>query len=272
MKYNRLTDNDQHLGPITIGEKSKHWRPLGISIQSGDEEHHGCSLMLRWFGWPVRVALPQIIKPWREFHPVKNDPYWDQHGGGYWNVWRREFGFTVSDGALHLYYGPQTHDSITTKSKCWFLPWREWRFVRHSLYGLDGEEFWTERQGERRSFDAYFEAKKQAPTRVFLFKDFDGEEIKATTRIEEREWLRGDKWCKWLSWFYAPKVSRSLDLEFSKEVGREKGSWKGGTMGHSIEMLPGELHESAFRRYCAQGMSSKHGTSAMTFIGAVSLT
>lgn len=47
-------------------------------------------------------------------------------------------------------------------------------------------------------------------------------------------------------------ICDTLDLEFSSEVGRRKGSWKGGTLGHGIEMLPGELHEAAFRRYCAQ--------------------
>jgi hypothetical protein len=31
-----------------------------------------------------------------------------------------------------------------------------------------------------------------------------------------------------------------------------KGSWKGGTVGHSIAMLPGELHGAAFARYCEQ--------------------
>ena len=35
-----------------------------------------------------------------------------------------------------------------------------------------------------------------------------------------------------------------------KETGSKKGSWKGGTIGHGIDMLPGELHEGAFRRYC----------------------
>lgn len=267
MKYLRLTDNDTRLGPITIGERSKTWRPFGVSLGSGDEEHSGCSVMLRAFGWSVRVATPQIIKPWREFHPVKNDPYWDQHGGGYWNVWRREFGFMVSDGALHICHGPQTHDSITTKSKCLFLPWKQLRHVRHSFYGLDGAHIIT--LPEPCPWEQREAIVATIPKVVFAFKDFDGEEINCTTRIEEREWLRGDKWCKWLSWFYAPQISRSLNLDFSKEVGREKGSWKGGTMGHSIEMLPGELHESAFRRYCERGMSSKYGTSPMTFVGRV---
>lgn len=90
------------------------------------------------------------------------------------------------------------------------------------------------------------------PTVRFDFTDFDGEAIVATTRIEERQWKFGTKWCKWLSLFRHDKVSRSLDLDFSKEVGERKGSWKGGTLGHAINMLPGELHEAAFRRYCAE--------------------
>jgi hypothetical protein len=51
-----------------------------------------------------------------------------------------------------------------------------------------------------------------------------------------------------------------LDIRFSEETGRRKGSWKGGTLGHGIDMLPGELHEAAFRRYCA--------THEMEFVGA----
>lgn len=51
---------------------------------------------------------------------------------------------------------------------------------------------------------------------------------------------------------YTTKISRCLSLQFSKETGKEKGSWKGGTVGHAIEMLPNEMHKSAFQRYCAQ--------------------
>ena len=40
-----------------------------------------------------------------------------------------------------------------------------------------------------------------------------------------------------------------LDLEFSKETGYEKGSWKGGTMGHSITIQYGEEPLEAFKRY-----------------------
>ena len=84
----------------------------------------------------------------------------------------------------------------------------------------------------------------------------------ARTLIEEREWRLGEGWFKWLSLFRGPKISRSLDIRFSGETGRRKGSWKGGTTGHSIQLkFLGELHETAFRRYCA--------AHEMTFVGKI---
>ena len=48
------------------------------------------------------------------------------------------------------------------------------------------------------------------------------------------------------------------------ETGKRKGSWKGGTIGHSIGMEPGELHESAFRRYCTEHNMVFGGEAAWT--------
>jgi hypothetical protein len=74
------------------------------------------------------------------------------------------------------------------------------------------------------------------PTDKFEFKDFDGEQITATCKIEEREWQRGRGIFR-LLFIGRNLVRRSLDLQFSSEVGKRKGSWKGGMVGHSIEML-----------------------------------
>ena len=133
--------------------------------------------------------------------------------------------------------------------------------MRHSFYGLSGELIYTEPQvswrllSQAESLDTHrriWDAEEAVPCRIFQFLDFDGERLTAATRIEEREWHFGTGWFKWLDWFHARKVHRSLDIKFSGETGERKGSWKGGTVGHSIEMLSGELHESAFRRYCAE--------------------
>lgn len=271
----RWSDNDTYFGPFTFA-KDGRYRPLAIDLRSGDDEERGCRLRFSAFGGTMLVALPDwVLRPARRW--VDTGPF-DRatgRGGGYWDIIPREYGLSLDDTgmvggtvALHLRYGRQTHDSSTDQSKCYFLPWTDWRHVRHSLYDLDGAHFadMPQRRGGAKLGEAGFWNHMEAgraleagcPTRAFAFKDYDGEALIATTRIEEREWRRGTRWCKWLSWFAKPKVQRSLDLHFSGETGRRKGSWKGGTIGHSIGMLPGELHEAAFRRYCAEN--------AMTFI------
>jgi hypothetical protein len=222
----------------------------------GREDSSKCRLVISLFGWYLTIFLPQIIRPYR--HWVDMTKY-DWHKGeskGYWEEDQRAFGFYLFENHLNLMFGRQADSSSDTMSWGCFLPWNEWNFVRFSLYGLQGEHFWTQMEQEVRKvkgFDRYEkqrEMEAQCPSKAFLFKDYDGEEITVVTHIEEREWHRGVKWFRWLKYFFKPQISRSLDLEFKKEVGRRKGSWKGGTLGHSIQMLPGELHEAAFRRYC----------------------
>lgn len=250
----RWGDNDRHFGPITYAH-DKRYRPIAFILSSAEEDYPGCNMRMSAFGHTFIVELPAIIKPYREKVEAKS---WDAATierlgrDWYWNVDRRQYGFSVADGFLQVFLGRQTHDSSTTQQWSKFLPWKQWRFIRHSMYGLNGDHFWTQLARERGDWRAAMDAKEQCPSVSFAFNDFDGEPIVATTIIEEREWKFGEGWFKWLSLFRRPKVSRSLDIRFSKETGKRKGSWKGGTVGHSIEMLPGELHEAAFRRYCAE--------------------
>lgn len=257
MKAIRWGDNDKYFGPFTYARKG--YKGIALTLGSGDgEEYPGCRLRLSMAGHTLIIALPAIIQPWRikrfptswdaaTVERLGRDWYWDQH--------ERQYGFSCSDGFLQVFLGRQTHDSSTTQSWSKFIPWRNWRHVRHSYYDLAGNLFWTEPKKEAaRKFGpwpSWYEAKQACPSVSFAFKDFDGEALTAKTQIEERVWLFGDGWFKWLGWFRAPMIQRSLGIDFSNETGRRKGSWKGGTVGHSIEMLPGELHEAAFRRYCA---------------------
>jgi hypothetical protein len=222
------------------------------------------------FGATAICELPQIIKPWRKWVDLSGKE-WARYGG-YWDEHPREYGFTLSDGHLSVKFGAQTMDSSTTQDWGCFLPWTQWRHIRHSLYGLEGEHFWTEPKAGAAGklgagWEAYRAAKDACPIVKFSFRDFDDQELIATTRIEEREWRFGTGWFKWLSLFRRPKIRRSLDLEFSGETGPEKGSWKGGTVGTGIDMFPGELHGSAFRRYCDQDHRSKYRKYRITFVG-----
>ena len=54
------------------------------------------------------------------------------------------------------------------------------------------------------------------------------------------------KWLKWTSLF--AKVRRSIDVEFAREVGRRKGSWKGGVLGCGHKLKPNETIKECLDR------------------------
>lgn len=272
----RLTDNDRRFGPLTIGRAS--WNPwrLVFSTGGGDDGEKFNSITAYAFGWVARLRLPTLLQPWRR----KVYPSWDAETvarlgrNWYWDEEPREYGFSLCDGFLQFFYGIQPGDSSRDQSWSTHLPWTQWRFVRRSLYDTLGEHFWTEPTGRQVPSGAHWDEQQRqrdaVPKAVFEITDFDGKRIKATTHIEEREWRFGTGWFKWLSLFRRPKVRRSLDIEFSEEVGPEKGSWKGGLIGTGIDMLPGDLHEDAFRRYCDADHRSKYCTYRVEFVGRAS--
>ncbi len=252
---NRLSDSDKRFGPITIGTWHKSFSAW---IESGyDDDSGGTRFLLTGFGRAIRFALPiSLLKP-----------------SGKYGENQTRYGVSLSDMGngydfFQAYFGPQTWDSSTQKSWCCHFPWKQWRHVRHSLYRPeDGSHFYTQPAGD--DFLEFMDQKEKCPKAVFEFEDFDGERITATCTVEEREWRKGSGWFKWLSWFYKPKVSRCLDLDFSAETGPEKGSWKGGITGHGFDMLPGQSCEDAFRRYCDIEHEHKGRKYRLKFIGKV---
>jgi hypothetical protein len=243
-------------------ENYTRWNWYAGITSAGDDDYNrsNCYLRFTGFGRSLLITVPHVIKPHcRRIHPAGwDDATVKRLGRDYYDILTpREYSVSLHDGShLSIYYGIHSNDSRTEQQWGCFLPWTQWRHVRHDLYDLDGKLF-AEMPEHHKMMDTWGwrEAiKKACAVAVFDFLDFDGEPLYVKTCIEEREWLKGTGWFKWLSWFSKPKVSRLLDLNFSGEVGGDrperKGSWKGGTLGHAIEMLPGELHEAAFRRYC----------------------
>lgn len=245
----RWSHDDRHLGPLTFS--SGPFVQYGAMVASRDDDDHPAHARIHVWRWTFLFAVPRwLIRPHKQFVPYG--------GSGFWDVSRREYGAVVTDGELHVRYGPQTNDSRTNKARCFFLPWSDWRHVRHTIYDTEGNVF---AQVEGLPWDQSRRLFEDCPTVQFVFDDFDGEEITATCMIEERQWKRGSGWFKWLSLFWPDMVNRDLDIRFSEETGPRKGSWKGGTVGHSIKMKHGEKPVDAFMRYCAENN--------MTFIGEV---
>lgn len=73
---------------------------------------------------------------------------------------------------------------------------------------------------------------------------YDGTVVNATIRVEEMEWRPVSM--QWTSLF--SKIRKSIEIEFDKEVGVRKGSWKGGCIGCSYELLPNETPLECLRR------------------------
>lgn len=267
MRAARWSDHDRYLGPFTFSF-SDHYRTLAVCLRSSDDEDRATTFRIsigRWSflsvvpGWMIRPSRKKVYPQWDAATVARLGRDW------YWDITPREYSININEGHLSISYGRQTLDSSTEQQWGCFLPWTQWRFIRHSFYGESGELFWTIPNGMK--WDERREIEEKCPTVSFVFKDFDDQELTATTKIEEREWHFGEGWFKWLSWFRKPMIRRSLDIDFSGETGPEKGSWKGGTVGTGIDMRPGELHEAAFRRYCDDEHRSKYRKYKVTFVG-----
>jgi hypothetical protein len=263
--YYRWSDHDHRWGRFIYAREGRGgYRPFSIELTTnGDEDDEPFNtLRFMGFGHTFIVILPQIVRPWKRWVDTSLYGWSNNPRGGYWDMGKREYGFSLNEGHLSVSLGRVTHDSSTKQRWGWSLPWMGWRHVRHSLYGTAGEHIadmpqvrtfaGVSSEGRSAHWAEQERIQALAPTVAFDFRDFDGEPLIATTRIEEREWRRGTGYWRWLSLVWPKKVRRSLAIEFSGEAGKRKGSWKGGAIGTGVDMLPGELHEAAFRRYCAE--------------------
>lgn len=257
------SDNDKHFGPFTFSKTSNTIR---VILASGTEVHEnpGCYFQIQVFGRSVICELPAIIKPKRYWVSINHYPWAESPNSGYWEEDERDYGFSIYDGHFSLYYGEQSNDFSSLTRKYWscFLPWTQWRFIRFSTYDLEGNHFGT-LMGR---IDSSSKIVEDCPKVKFEFLDYDGTSITATTYVEELEWKFGQDWFKWLSWFRKPMIRRSLEISLDKEMGPNKHEWKGGTVGTSIEMLPGELHESAFKRFCEKEHKAKYENYNIQFV------
>ncbi len=155
-----------------------------------------------------------------------------------------EFGFYYHSNALVLCWN--------MKKKFIHMPWY-YTWVRTSKYKKDGT--WsTEVAGQwkkwKRDNPDYTlaelwkaqetdESELYTETHHYKYTTKYGvvqDDIDATIGVSEMEWR--PRWFKWTKLF--SKIRKSIEVDFSNEVGSERGSYKGGTVGCGYTMLPGE--------------------------------
>ncbi len=244
---------------IIESEKSE-WNHFSLGIKTPWENDCGNKnyniFYIAFFKKYYRFKIPQIIKPkkiWVEYSKGETK--------GYYQYIPKDYGFSTFDDMIHIHYGiqPGTWMSYDKKNsdhtKSFFIPWKAMTYVGLNLYEFDpyreNHKLVKSFPDKSRDFEEIreFISNNDHLCHYFLFNDYDGEEIEARCYIQERVWNHGTSWCKWLKYFKKPLKRRVLEIQFSKEVGRRKGSWKGGTIAHSIEIEDGESPFYAFWRY-----------------------
>lgn len=283
---NRLTDNDKQISKrITYGrEPTAGGNRLSLCFKAyRDTDYHENplynTLVMNWGRHYLRIQLPSWIKPVE--HRITPDS-WDaatiqRLGRNWYPVYQsRRYGFSVFEDAVILYYGVQNNGCNSNlpdkdQQKYLNLPWKLYTFIGQRWYSPSGVLVKThlDKHGPWKSrYD--WQEKVLQKSYFTVIDQSDNSRVNVSAFITEREWHRGTSWCKWLKWFYKPLIKRVLEINFEKEVGPAKSSWKGGLMGTSIEIAPGETPLQAMQRYCDKEHSSREGMYRLTLISSAS--
>lgn len=236
-----------------IREYSKNSEHSGFtfhlsSLDNDRPSEKSCNyLTVRVWSHFWHIQIPELIKPKRIQQKEYN------------NTVRRMYGLSIDDTALYVYYGIQpgswNRDDQENSDHCkvYFLPWNQTDRVQYDFLNPDGTLFMkaTDKPNGACDMDAINKARDYVPKIIFKFNDFDGTEVTATCYREIMRWEYGTGLFKWVKWFRKPIISNSLSIQYDKEVGQNKSSWKGGLIGHSIDILEGETPLDAFKRYGA---------------------
>lgn len=127
------------------------------------------------------------------------------------------YGFAFHGDALWLHFGKMTGRSRGPKRyRVWDMPWA-WRHRQHEVLGEP----------------------EQHPYR-YVLRSGEIQDRIATIKPERRLWTR--------PWLPHKRESRCINIDFNNEVGEGAGSWKGGVMSCSAELLPDDKPVDALRR------------------------
>ncbi len=131
------------------------------------------------------------------------------------------------------------------KTKFFYMPW-SYDWIRTSTLKKDGT-FEHETKGNYKDlygkkWDDILWNEKYPYT--YTLRSGETQNIIATIKVKEYEWRM--RWLKWTKLF--AKISKSIDINFSGEVGERAGSWKGGVTGCSYNIKKGEIPLETLRR------------------------
>ena len=155
------------------------------------------------------------------------------------------YGIAIHGDSFWVYTGGEFDHSIGQVTRgglhAWDLPYFSYTFDGHWIQNK--KQDWVKMGNFGSSY--YFKKDGLAYTEkhpfTYVLNDGTLQERIATCTIERRKWHR-----KWFPFLKRENVV--IDIEFSDEVGEGSGSWKGGIMGMSHELLPNETIAESLER------------------------
>jgi hypothetical protein len=158
------------------------------------------------------------------------------------------WGFNYHDNKIWIYIGGGGNFEGGRKWKTFTMPW-DMTWVRTSTL-LSDNTWFHETKGNRKKwkgdeYGTYDWLQANRWKEVYPFTDkYDNTSINTTIGVSEREWR--PLWFMWTKLF--SKSQKTIDVDFDKEVGKRKGSWKGGTLGCGYNLLPNETPLECLKR------------------------
>lgn len=150
-----------------------------------------------------------------------------------------QYGFMFHNNSFWIYRG---------LNKNWYfdLPWFSYNWVRTSYLQRNEIDWVHDTPKDRQDWDFYNSKYIWSETHPYTYTLNNGtvQERIATIKVCEREWRR--KWFGWSKLF--SKTSKTIEIDFSDEVGERSGSWKGGTIGCSYNLVGNETPLECLRR------------------------
>lgn len=212
------------------------WK-FGIYYEEcGYEEPNG-ELHISMFGWHSVFRMP-----WKS----KRFPYGD--------CVAPTWGIQIHDNTLWIMKGGDGNLNGGNKWWTWDIPFFTKIHVRHDV--MCNLANWDEPEDlrlvdasmlKRDSNGNYLPLEKNALVKKYTYDyldKYDNTVVPCTFWVEEREWR--PKWLTWTKRFRL--VKRYIEIVFHEEVGKGKEDWKGGCVGCSYDLLPGETPMECIKR------------------------
>ena len=159
-----------------------------------------------------------------------------------------QYGIAIHNDIFWIYRGGKGNNHGGNKWWTWDLPFFTLNHVRHEVEcNIDGQIKLVPAKSLETTGKDYIPLKDNKLVNIHKYDytdSYDNMVIPCVYWVEEREWR--PKWLTWTSKF--KKVRKYIEIEFSDEVGKKKGSWKGGCIGCSYDMLENETPEQCIKR------------------------